>query len=146
MKHPHLAILAAAAFVVAGFAPSFAGTTAGNVLGSNATISGTATSATFGWEVADAPAMDFGSPPSGEVPILFNDHHVYANPDTLRQGRVLAALVKNGTLMVPLRSMFEQMGATVTYDASSLAPKCKSRSARMKFSSMASRVHSTCRP
>jgi len=30
---------------------------------------------------------------------------------------VLAALVKNGTLLVPLRSMFEQMGATVSYDA-----------------------------
>jgi len=67
---------------------------------------------------ADA-MMDFGSPPSGEVPILFNDHHVYANPDTLRQGRVLAALVKNGTILVPLRSMFEQMGATVSYDAGS---------------------------
>jgi hypothetical protein len=26
-----------------------------------------------------APA-DFGSPPSGEVPILFNDHHVYSKP------------------------------------------------------------------
>ena len=63
------------------------------------------------------PPMDFGSPPSGEIPILFNDHHVYANPDTLRQGRVLAALVKGGTLMVPLRSMFEQMGATVSYNA-----------------------------
>ncbi len=65
------------------------------------------------------PAMDFGNPPSGEVPILFNDHHVYANPDTLRQGRVLAALVKDGTIMVPLRSMFEQMGATVSYDGAS---------------------------
>jgi hypothetical protein len=65
--------------------------------------------------LADA-MMDFGSPPSGEVPILYNDHHVYARPDTLRAGRVLAALVKNGTLMVPLRSMFEQMGATVSYD------------------------------
>src|SRR3974390_1096431 len=42
------------------------------------------------------PAMDFGNPPSGEVPILFNDHHVYSRPDTLRQGRVLAALVYNG--------------------------------------------------
>ena len=67
--------------------------------------------------------MDFGSPPSGEVPILFNDHHVYARPDTLRQGRVLAALVKGGTLMVPLRSMFEQMGATVSYDAASKSVK-----------------------
>jgi hypothetical protein len=73
------------------------------------------TSATLGGQVADAMA-DFGSPPSGEVPILFNDHHVYARPDTLRQGRVLAALVKDGTLLVPLRSMFEQMGATVSYD------------------------------
>jgi len=64
-------------------------------------------------------SMNFGSPPSGEVPILFNDHHVYAKPDTLRQGRVLAALVRGGTLMVPLRSMFEQMGATVSYDPGS---------------------------
>ena len=64
-----------------------------------------------------AAVPDFGSPPSGEVPILYNDHHVYANPDILRQGRVLAALVRHATLMVPLRSMFEQMGASVTYDA-----------------------------
>ncbi|MBC5806831.1 MAG: copper amine oxidase N-terminal domain-containing protein [Candidatus Eremiobacteraeota bacterium] len=69
--------------------------------------------------VAMGGMMDFGSPPSGEVPILFNDHHVYAKPDTLRQGRVLAALVRGGTLLVPLRSMFEQMGATVTFDAGS---------------------------
>ena len=81
-------------------------------------FSGTVTSATSGFQVSDA-MMDFGNPPSGEVPILFNDHHVYANPDTLRQGRVLAALVKNGTILVPLRSMFEQMGATVSYDAGS---------------------------
>src|SRR5579864_7381406 len=67
--------------VVAGITPSFAH-------GS----SGTPTSATSGVQVADA-MMDFGAPPSGEVPILFNDHHVYARPDTLRQGRVLAALV-----------------------------------------------------
>ncbi len=59
---------------------------------------------------------DFGSPPSGEVPILFNYHHVYTKPDTLRKGRVLAALVRNGTILVPLRAMFEQMGATVKYD------------------------------
>jgi hypothetical protein len=60
--------------------------------------------------------MQFGSPPSGQIPILFNDHHVYTKPDTLRQGRVLAALVRGGTILVPLRSMFEQMGATVSYD------------------------------
>jgi hypothetical protein len=65
------------------------------------------------------PAANFGSPPSGSIPILFNDHHVYSKPDVLKQGRVLAALVKNGTLLIPLRSMFEQMGATVSYDAGS---------------------------
>lgn len=66
-----------------------------------------------------APAPDFGSPPSGSIPILYNDHHVYAKPDTLRQDRVLAALVRNGTILIPLRSMFEQMGASVSYDPSS---------------------------
>ncbi len=64
------------------------------------------------------PPMQFGSPPSGQIPILFNDHHVYARPDVLRQGRVLAALVRGGTILVPLRSMFEQMGATVSYNPS----------------------------
>ena len=65
---------------------------------------------------AAAPAADFGSPPSGQIPILFNDHHVYTKPDKLTQGRVLAALVRGGTILIPLRSMFEQMGATVSYD------------------------------
>ena len=74
-------------------------------------------------EAPAMPPMNFGNPPSGEIPILFNDHHVYANPDTLRQGRVLAALVKNGVLMVPLRSMFEQMGATVSFDRASKSVK-----------------------
>ena len=32
---------------------------------------------------------------------------------------MLAALVKGGTILIPLRSMFEQMGATVSYDAGS---------------------------
>lgn len=63
-------------------------------------------------------AADFGTPPGGEVPILFNDQHVYAKPDTLKSGRVLAALVRGNTILVPLRSMFEQMGATVSYDSS----------------------------
>ncbi|MBV8355620.1 MAG: copper amine oxidase N-terminal domain-containing protein, partial [Candidatus Eremiobacteraeota bacterium] len=66
---------------------------------------------------ASVPPMDFGSPPSGEIPILFNDHHVYTKPDVLKQGRVLAALVRGGTIFIPLRSMFEQMGATVSYDS-----------------------------
>src|SRR5579864_7654125 len=64
-----------------------------------------------------APPANFGSPPSGQYPILYNDHHVYTKPDILKQGRVLAALVRGGTLLIPLRSMFEQMGATVSYAA-----------------------------
>ena len=52
-----------------------------------------------------APA-DFGSPPSGVIPILYNDQHVYSKPDVLKKGRVLAALAKGGTIYVPLRSMF----------------------------------------
>jgi Copper amine oxidase N-terminal domain len=60
---------------------------------------------------------DLGSPPSGEIPIIFDDRHVYAKPDTLRANRVLAALVRGGVVLVPLRSMFEQMGATVSWDA-----------------------------
>ena len=66
-----------------------------------------------------APPANFGSPPSGQIPILFNDHHVYTKPDILKQARVLAALVRGGTILIPLRSMFEQMGATVSYDAGS---------------------------
>jgi hypothetical protein len=65
---------------------------------------------------AAMPPADFGSPPSGEVPILFNDHHVYSKPDKLKENRVLAALVRGNTILVPLRSMFEQTGATVSYD------------------------------
>ncbi len=65
-----------------------------------------------------APPANFGSPPSGQIPILYNDHHVYSKPDVLKKGRVLAALVRGGTLLIPLRSMFEQMGATVSYNAS----------------------------
>ncbi|MFZ0030251.1 MAG: copper amine oxidase N-terminal domain-containing protein [Candidatus Cybelea sp.] len=70
-------------------------------------------------QAGGAPPADFGSPPSGQIPILFNDHHVYSKPDLLKQGRVLAALVKGGTILIPLRSMFEQMGATVSWDAGS---------------------------
>ena len=71
--------------------------------------------------LAQAPAPDFGTPPSGEVPILFNDQHVYSKPDRLKKGRVLAALVRGKTILVPLRSLFEQMGATVSYNASTKA-------------------------
>ncbi|MFZ0682342.1 MAG: copper amine oxidase N-terminal domain-containing protein, partial [Candidatus Cybelea sp.] len=70
-------------------------------------------------QMSSTPTADFGSPPSGQIPILFNDHHVYSKPDIDKQGRVLSALVVGGTLLIPLRSMFEQMGATVTWDAGS---------------------------
>ena len=70
-------------------------------------------------QAANQTTVAKADPPAQEIPILFNDHHVYATPDTLKQGRVLAALVKGDTILVPLRSMFEQMGATVTYDAGS---------------------------
>jgi hypothetical protein len=92
---------------------------------------GTATSATSGIVVADAMA-DFGTPPSGEVPILFNDHHVYSRPDTLNQSRVLAAIVWHGALLVPLRSMFEQMGATVSFDAASKSVDAKKDGAEVQ--------------
>jgi hypothetical protein len=62
---------------------------------------------------------DFGEPPSGTIPILFNDHHVYARPSALQSGRVIAALVRGDEVLVPLRSLFEQMGATVNYDGPS---------------------------
>ena len=62
---------------------------------------------------ATLPAAAQSTPP---VPILFNDRHVDANPDRLISGRVLAALVRNGVVLVPLRSMLEQTGATVSWD------------------------------
>ncbi len=61
-----------------------------------------------------APVPQFGSPPTGQIPILYNDHTVYTKPDILRRSRVLAAIYKNGNIYIPLRSMFEQMGATVS--------------------------------
>src|SRR3982074_3082576 len=81
-----------------------------------ATVSGVLASAAAAPGQNTLPTRDFGRPPSGEIPILFNDEHVYATPDVLRAGRVLAALVRNGVVMVPLRSMFEQLGATVSWD------------------------------
>lgn len=66
---------------------------------------------------AQATAADFGAPPAGAVPILFNDQHVYASPGKLKAGRVIAALLRGGAVLVPLRSMFEQMGGTVAYNA-----------------------------
>jgi hypothetical protein len=66
---------------------------------------------------ADTTAPDFGSPPSGEIPIIYNDRTVYAKPDLLKGERVLAAIARDGRIYVPLRSMFEQMGATVSVSA-----------------------------
>jgi hypothetical protein len=64
-----------------------------------------------------AASPQFGQAPGGEIPILYDDHHVYSKPDVLRQNRVLAALVKDGEILVPLRSMFEQMGGAVSWNA-----------------------------
>jgi hypothetical protein len=80
---------------------------------------GTFASGSIVAQTGSMPPADFGTPPSGEVPILFNDRHVYTKPDKLQKDRVLAALVRGNTILVPLRSMFEQMGATVSYDPAS---------------------------
>lgn len=66
---------------------------------------------------AGAGAEEYGTPPPGQFPIIYNDHNVYAKPDVLKHDRVLAALVKGGQIYVPLRSMFEAMGASVTASA-----------------------------
>ncbi len=62
------------------------------------------------------PSGDSGMPMVRNVPILFNDHHVRANPNKLEDNRVLAALARGNQILVPLRAMFEEMGATVAYD------------------------------
>jgi hypothetical protein len=69
---------------------------------------------------AQPTASQFGTPPSGEIPILYNDQHVYATPDRLKANRVLAALIRKGVILMPLRSMFEAMGASVNWDQSAL--------------------------
>src|SRR5215469_1025859 len=91
-----------------------------------------ATQATPVAQATSAPPADFGAPPSGQIPILYNDRHVYAKPDILKQGRVLAALVRGGTILIPLRSMFEQMGATVSYDAASKTATVSKSGAEVK--------------
>ncbi len=102
-----------------------------------------ATQGNIGNSVAQggAPPADFGSPPSGQIPILYNDHHVYSKPDLLKQGRVLAALVKGGTLFIPLRSMFEQMGATVSWDAGSQTATVSKPGAEVKGDRRQTRSH-----
>jgi hypothetical protein len=105
-----------AAIVAVGF--GLTSVSAAQTVVANGNIGTLATSTTVAQAMMMPPA-DFGTPPSGEVPILFNDHHVYSKPDRLKQNRVLAALVRGNEILVPLRSMFEQMGATVSYDPAS---------------------------
>jgi hypothetical protein len=105
-----------AAIVAVGFGLS--SVSAAQLTGANGNIGTFATPTTVA-QADTMPPADFGTPPSGEVPILFNDRHVYSKPDRLTQDRVLAALVRGSEILVPLRSMFEQMGATVSYDPAS---------------------------
>jgi hypothetical protein len=68
---------------------------------------------------SSTPAPDFGTPPSGEVPILFNDQHVYSKPDKLKQGSCPGRI---GTREDdPCSSSLDVRadgGATVSYNAS----------------------------
>ena len=77
-------------------------------------IAGTIMSAS---SAALAASGKFGMPPSGSVPILFNDRHVYDRPTKLVHARVLSAIAVGRGLLVPARSLFEAMGAKFTYDA-----------------------------
>ncbi len=80
--------------------------TPGAFLGAAMLLSGTSVliGATPATPVAQASSPDFGSPPTGQIPILYNDRHVYSKPDVLKQGRVLAAYAKgrNDLLTVAL--------------------------------------------
>ncbi len=69
--------------------------------------------ALFAASIGLAPAVAATAAPT----LLFNDHHVQATPSVIVNGRVLAALVRGKELLVPLRAMFEAMGAHVRYDA-----------------------------
>ena len=55
----------------------------------------------------------FGNSLTGEIPIIYNNHHIYVKQDFLKANRVLVALVKDDRVYMPLRNMFEQMGAIV---------------------------------
>jgi hypothetical protein len=59
--------------------------------------------------------------PKAHIPILYNDRHVDARPDELRDGRVLAALVEGDEILVPLSAMFAAMGAQTDYDGQNQA-------------------------
>jgi hypothetical protein len=64
------------------------------------------------------PPADFGTLRASKAEITSNHRHLYAKPDRLK-APFLAALVRGNTILIPLRSMFEQMGATVSYDPAS---------------------------
>jgi hypothetical protein len=116
-----LTLLIAAGFGLSSVIAAPANQTQGNTANSASNSSGVTMIAQAAPDAQSQMAMppaDFGNPPSGEVPILFNDHHVYSKPTALRTGRVLAALVRGNSILVPLRSLFEQTGATVSYDPS----------------------------
>jgi hypothetical protein len=66
--------------------------------------------------VASAQSPHSGTQATGKYPIFINGHRFYARPTQLRRGRVLAAIVRAGKVLVPLKSMFEQLGGTVQYD------------------------------
>jgi len=117
LKRNSTGVLAAAFAVGLGLTTVAATTTTSLAQGNNGVYAqGTVANAKIVAQAGNAPPADFGAPPSGEVPILFNDRHVYAKPDELKANRVLAALVRGNTILVPIRSMFEQMGGTVTWD------------------------------
>jgi hypothetical protein len=65
---------------------------------------------------AFAQSEDFGNPPSGKIPVIFNDRHVYTKPDAIDRGRVLAGIARGHEILVPLRSLLEELGGSVNYD------------------------------
>ena len=94
---------------------------------------------------AAVSAQEFGGPPSGEVPILFNDHHVYAKPDIPGAGSRAGRAGQRRPDYVPLRSMFEQMEHRSASAANDHGRGCLrlGDGARTKSSSTASRDRST---
>lgn len=70
---------------------------------------------------------------AADVPILYNDHHVGAKPAILVNGRVLAGYERDGTILVPLRSVFEQMGALVQWDAASKTMRISKAGAEIRL-------------
>jgi hypothetical protein len=77
---------------------------------------------------------------TGEVPILFNNHYVNTD-DVMRHNRVLAALVRGQTILVPLEAMLKQMGgAQVTYDQTSQIVDVRKPGAHVVFTIGVARV------